>query len=78
MIREREITVNGMKFQAQLHYEFILVAVKIDDIAFITKCAFDGVNALEDKVKIFDSNRPEEIAAAESIRLKPLLTVCGA
>ena len=77
MIKERLITVNGMKFQAQLYHEFILLAVKIDDIAFITKCAFEDVNAFEDKIKIFDSNRPEEIAAAESVRLKPLLAVCS-
>jgi len=77
MIKERFITVNGMQFQAQLYPEFILVAVKIDDIAFVTKSAFEGVNVLADKVKIFDSNRPEEIATAESVRLKPLLRACS-
>ncbi len=77
MIRERIITVNGLQFKAQMHLEFILLIVEIDNISIIVKHSFKRGISLVERLETFNSSKPDDIATSEYNWLKPLLTTSG-
>lgn len=70
---EKEITVNGLKFKAQLHIEMILIIVEIDNITVIVRHSLPETLTLIERYEVFNGSKPEEIAKAEYERLKPLI-----
>lgn len=73
----REIQINELKFTASLTSSHISLESKIGNITFIVKFDLIGKNGeritVRDGFKLFHTSLPEDMAAAEYERLKPLL-----